>query len=221
VIIAMHPTLYTTAITHRSLSVQNVNPNQEETMKNIYKALKEFQKNELKAKKNQNSHFGSYADLESVWQTIRKPLTENGLSISQSIILIDNVQCLETVLQHESGEDLKSVMKLDFQVRNVQALGALITYARRYSICALLGIVSDPDLDSTQKIETCEFTKDEPKLTHHQIEILKSLCVESSWEQGLLGHLGLKSLSDVKQSRFEACKGMLMAKAKQKEKNEN
>jgi hypothetical protein len=92
-----------------------------------------------------NPHFKSkYADLAALWDAVRKPLSENGLSVVQ--IIRDG--SLHTMLLHTSGQRLCSDYPLPATARP-QEMGSALTYARRYSLSALVGIAADEDDDAT------------------------------------------------------------------------
>jgi ERF superfamily len=92
-----------------------------------------------------NPHFKSkYADLAALWDAVRKPLSDNGLSVVQ--IIRDG--SLHTMLLHTSGQRLCSDYPLPATARP-QEMGSALTYARRYSLSALVGIAADEDDDAT------------------------------------------------------------------------
>ena len=91
-----------------------------------------------------NPHFKSkYADLASVWDAVRKPLSENGLAVVQ--IITDGK--LVTLLMHTSGQWVQSEYPLPPAARP-QEMGSALTYARRYSLSAITGIAADEDDDA-------------------------------------------------------------------------
>ena len=91
-----------------------------------------------------NPHFKSkYADLAALWDAVRKPLSDNGLSVVQ--IIRDG--SLHTMLLHTSGQRLCSDYPLPATARP-QEMGSALTYARRYSLSALVGIAADEDDDA-------------------------------------------------------------------------
>ncbi len=99
-------------------------------------------------KSSQNPFFHStYADLASVWEACRKPLSDNGLSVTQLISKDGEKQILETVLFHSSGQYISSTLVLTPKDDTPQAIGSSITYARRYSLAAIVGVSSDDDDD--------------------------------------------------------------------------
>lgn len=84
-----------------------------------------------------------YADLSACCKAAAPALKANGLAVSQ--IISDGK--LITVLSHKSGQWFKSELLLPTQSADYQAFGSAITYLKRYSYCAILGIVADTDDD--------------------------------------------------------------------------
>lgn len=104
-----------------------------------------------------------YADLPTIDRIITPHLTKNGLAISQ---FVGGPGSLTTVLVHESGEYMSTVSSMPVDgVVDKQTLGGVITYLRRYALCAILGIVSDDDLDAepgaTQPLRKAQTKKKE------------------------------------------------------------
>lgn len=89
----------------------------------------------------------SYADLEAIWGAIRQPLSEQGLSVTQLMAYQEGKPYLVTTLLHTSGEWLRSEYAIAPTENGPQAFGSAISYARRYSLTALVGVVSDEDDD--------------------------------------------------------------------------
>jgi len=95
-----------------------------------------------------NPHFkNKYATLASVIDTIRKPLADAGLSYTQTTQLRDNGFVLVTTLRHASGQWVESEYPLPVASKP-QELGSALTYARRYSLSALVCIAADDDDDA-------------------------------------------------------------------------
>lgn len=87
-----------------------------------------------------------YATLVSVWDTIRDPLSKNGLSILQSPGETDGVIIkMTTLLMHKSGEFIEDVFTLPAVGNTPQQVGSAITYARRYTLMAICGIAPEDD----------------------------------------------------------------------------
>lgn len=114
-----------------------------EQINELAKALNAVQKKITGAKKDADNPFfkSKYADLESVWDACREPLTENGLSVTQFL----NGEALVTMLLHSSGQWIKGEQKIYTKDNSPQAFGSAITYARRYGLAAIVGIVQVDD----------------------------------------------------------------------------
>lgn len=116
----------------------------------LAKALSAFQ-GELRAapKDSANSYFKSrYASLATIWDTCREPLAKHGLAVSQLLGTAGEQLLLVTLLMHESGEWLASELLLTPVKLDPQGVGSAITYARRYALSAILGVVADDDDDA-------------------------------------------------------------------------
>lgn len=88
-----------------------------------------------------------YATLSAVLDATRKPLAENGLSITHIMIERNGRNRLISRLMHASGQWMESEFPLFVSEQTNQALGSALTYAKRYSRCALLDIAADEDDD--------------------------------------------------------------------------
>lgn len=124
----------------------------------LSKALTAFQKSAPKITKNKtakvptksgNEYTYQYADLATIWDTIRGALADNALSVIQTPTTISGIEpALTTVVAHESGQWIEDTMPLKIVQETPQGQGSAITYARRYMLCAMLGIVADSDTDA-------------------------------------------------------------------------
>lgn len=91
-----------------------------------------------------------YADLASCWDALRAILPRHGLSVAQyGCITADGKPALTTVLLHASGERLEGVIPLLIGdpkgITAMQALGSAISYARRYGLAAMTGLIAEDD----------------------------------------------------------------------------
>lgn len=100
---------------------------------------------EVKVKtKSGSSYSFKYADLSAVVKAATPALKANGLAVCQLV----NSGKLVTILSHKSGQWFKSELLLPNQTSDYQGYGSAITYLKRYSYCAILGIVADTDDDA-------------------------------------------------------------------------
>ena len=116
------------------------------TIKEIAAALAAFQSQVKNVTKDgKNPFFKSrYATLENVIDTIREPMAKNGLSFSQ---FPTGENELATILMHKSGEYIRATAKMSPKDNTPQGQGSAITYLRRYSLSAILGIATEDDDD--------------------------------------------------------------------------
>ena len=108
-----------------------------------------------------------YADLAAVWDACRVPLANHGLAVVQTVesSINGNVNYLITTLTHSSGQWVRGKYQILAMPKNVkcvacrknevpvdgildpQILGKSVTYARRYSLAAIVGVAPDDDDD--------------------------------------------------------------------------
>lgn len=111
-------------------------------------ALSKAQANiEGASKDKTNPHFRSkYADLASCWDACREALTANGLSVIQATSPADHGITLTTRILHASGQWIEDDgLYLPAVKQDPQGFGSALTYARRYGLCAMVGISPEDD----------------------------------------------------------------------------
>jgi hypothetical protein len=108
-------------------------------------------------KQKTNPHFKSkYADLPALWEVSRDVLAANGLALVQLPRHVpENGICIETMIVHASGQWISDDgLFLPASKLDAQGYGSALTYARRYGMGAILGLVSDEDDDGNAASET-------------------------------------------------------------------
>lgn len=110
-------------------------------------ALSKAQSEIIGAKADSKNPFfkSSYADLASVWEAIRGPLTKNGLSISQVPVQIGDIAGIRTFLMHSSGQWIAGDLIIKPMKMDPQSTGSAISYARRYALAAMVGVAQIDD----------------------------------------------------------------------------
>lgn len=97
-------------------------------------------------KDKSNPYFKSkYADLSSIWDACKEPLTQNGLAVIQTTELNGGNVVVVTTLAHESGEWIRGKLGLKPVKEDPQSAGSALTYARRYALAAIVGVCPDDD----------------------------------------------------------------------------
>lgn len=150
-------------------------------MKNIYKALADFQQSVPVILKDTSGYNYKYADLPAIDEVIKPLLKKYGLGILQPLSSLDNKPAIKTIIYHvESGESIDDITPLPEtmfqkiiikktdkngiitetekfvvcgfeQMSKPQADGSTITYYRRYCLASFLGLITDKDTDGTSK----------------------------------------------------------------------
>jgi hypothetical protein len=87
-----------------------------------------------------------YASLAAVINSLREPLSANGLAISQMPLVRESGMVLRTTLMHSSGQWICGEYPLPLTARP-QEMGSALTYARRYSLASMICNAVDEDDD--------------------------------------------------------------------------
>jgi hypothetical protein len=120
-------------------------------MKNLMTALFKAKQQFPIIPKNKTGRTGNqtykYSDLGDILDLINPKLWEHGLFITQPIIGSDVVT---KIIHAESGEVESYPMTLPV-CSDVKEYGAVITYFRRYAICAALGVITEEDTDGVDR----------------------------------------------------------------------
>ena len=155
--------------------------NKSESIAELTKALVKVQAELKPAVKDAKNPFfkSNYADINSVWDSCRDLLTENGLAVIQTTAPAEHAVIVETILAHTSGEWISGELMLPLTKSDAQGVGSAITYGRRYGLAAIVGIVADEDDDgnaaSPRKAEA-QNGKAIPMAADAQIEQIRALC---------------------------------------------
>jgi len=116
-------------------------------------ALSKAQASVKGAIKDSNNPFfkSSYADLQSVWDACRSALTANELAVVQSAGTDGPLVRVSTMLVHSSGQWFADDLALKPKDDGPQAMGACISYGRRYALAAFVGVYqTDDDAESAE-----------------------------------------------------------------------
>lgn len=124
-----------------------------EKLDKIMPAFKEFQQEVQNPKKDTEGYNYKYATLDAVIRHVKEAMQGKGLSFNQQVSSGENgTIAVTTNIFHDSGQWMSfgplELPKDDGQQRSkVQAAGSSITYARRYSLAATMGLASEEDTD--------------------------------------------------------------------------
>lgn len=135
---------------------------QSEQLDQLAIALSEFQKKLKQPKRDSTAKIPTksggeysyrYASLDAVWEAVKEGdllancgfciIQTSGYAISEG----ESIDTLETMLLHKSGQYKTGEQVLRSKQLDSQGMGSAMTYAKRYGMCAILGIVPAEDDD--------------------------------------------------------------------------
>ena len=98
--------------------------------------------------KNAQAYGYKYATLDDILTVVKPILAKHNLALIQPL----TGEGLETIIMHESGQCIRETVTLPSMSENkkmnaAQAVGATITYMRRYALSSILCISTDEDSD--------------------------------------------------------------------------
>lgn len=186
-------------------------------------------------KSKDNPHFRSkYADIADGLEVARPVLSKHGLAIIQATeVREDDFVIMRTRLVHTSGQFVEGVYPVGRLTKHTD-LGACMTYAKRQSLFALIGIAGDTDdMDGAdtgtadlgsknRKPAVVARRNEEPVpdefISEDQYATLADLIKRTNANlDGFLTVYRVESLADLRQSQFADAKALLERKeAKQR-----
>ena len=162
------------------------------------------------AKKDADNPFfkTTYADLSSVWRACRGPLSENGLAIMQTVETCNDKYILVTTLSHSSGEWMRSFMPILLVKHDPQSLVSSITYCRRASLAAMVGVCpSDDDGESAMCRDHVELKPIHNPLSEPQCAELDDLLEDDGSRDWVISEVtkkkGVKTIYDIDSAYYE------------------
>lgn len=197
--------------------------NQSEQINELVTALAKAQQEIGPAYKDSVNPFfkSKYADLSSVWSACKQPLTKNGLAVLQTVEYQGERMVLVTTLAHCSGQWIKSCMPIISAKQDAQGIGSAITYMRRYSLAAMVGVTTEDDDGNS----ACEKQNVHPKqelISEKQVHELKMLLAScgTDYETRVMTHLKnsnkpIDGLDKLPIHLYESVKGAALKKSKE------
>lgn len=174
----------------------------------IYAALASAQSEIPVIAKESKAVYGKYADFDSIINVVRPILNKHGLFLMQKATSTDVGVGITTVIYNSAGESIVSdplIIPVQGGKGSVaQQCGSVITYAKRYSLCALLGIATGDDNDGASISKTMI-----------KVDAVLKANAEKAAEKGLRSyHTFYQSLTITK--RKELCESGLHEQLKKK-----
>src|SRR5690606_10327152 len=150
-----------------------------------------------------------YAALEDITRTIRPILRKHGLSYAWDVTQGENALVVACVLRHVDGHEERASFPVPVdsgaRMSAAQANGAALTYGRRQSLVAVLGLTTaDEDIDGAGDIP------DNNRITPQQAADLDALIDEVGADrQRFLAWAGVERIEDLPADRYATAVRML------------
>tara|TARA_B100000575_G_C23143794_1_gene667001 strand:+ start:22539 stop:23186 length:648 start_codon:yes stop_codon:yes gene_type:complete len=94
-----------------------------------------------------------YADLNEVVRVVKEAFQPRNFVINHVQFATEQGDFLKTVFEHSSGKTWETSVRLLYKPNDMQSLGSAITYARRYGLSQLGGVISgNKDDDGEQAL---------------------------------------------------------------------
>lgn len=121
-------------------------------------------------KSDKGSYTYKYANLANVNAAILPLLSKHGLAWTTRPTLDESGKfVLKYELRHVSGEKLEGAYPLPTTTRP-QEMGSAITYARRYTLCAVTGLAPEEDDDNASVAERSASLREEREQSIRQLK---------------------------------------------------
>lgn len=187
----------------------------DEARKAFNLAIAEFQRRAPIIAKEDKAYDKQYARMDRIWREIRPLLTELGLSVTWQVCELREQTChVEGQLRHRQGHGERLVQDIPMPElikgqNKAQQMGSAATYARRYALCAALGIVTGDD-DDGHAAGGNLVTADQAQELRELVDAARG--VDGFNEKAFYGYAGTDDLGALPQARFEDVRKALKRK---------
>lgn len=148
-----------------------------------------------------------YASFSDVVHASRPSLSKNKLSVIQRMILDDkHGLIIETKLMHASGQWISSIMPINPPKDDAQARGSYISYMKRYSYAALVGVCTEDEDDDGNSAASQErkqqarvaLNKNYERVTSEQVQnIMFEIGEHTDIAESLIKNFNITKLSEI------------------------
>jgi hypothetical protein len=123
-----------------------------------------------------------YAAIDSYLTVARPLLAKHGLALFQAPSAQGDTVTVTSMLSHKSGQWMRSELSMPVELKKglsmAQCMGMVITYARRYSLAAMLGMSAEDSDASVAESTPADFTTPTKDVYG---ELLKALDSGDGW----------------------------------------
>lgn len=184
--------------------------NKSESIAKLALALSKLQGEVTDAHKDKAAYNYKYADLAGVLEIARPLCLKYELAVSQLCTSSNDGVGVTTILMHSSGEWVESAFTMPLiSVKGsnaAQAAGSVITYARRYSLAAILGITqidNDASTVQSEKIIVKDFEVIGGTTKEHVLSVIKAAGISAEVCRGWCAKYGVERLSHLDDNQLK------------------
>lgn len=161
------------------------------------------------AAKSVNPFFKSkYASFTEIVIASRNSLAKNKISVVQKIIFCEkHGSSIQTKLIHESGQWVSSIMQVSPQKEDIHSKGSYISYVKRYSYAALVGVCTEDEDDDGNAASQQErkqssrpllIQKEYEKVTSEQVQnLMFEIGEHTDIAESLLKNFNITKIADM------------------------
>ena len=155
-------------------------------------------------KNSSNPHFkSSFADLASISDVIKQPLSDNGLSVVQFPINNEQGVAITTRVMHKSGQWIEESFGIKPVKAGPQEYGSLISYFRRYALAAIFAIPQTDDDANAMQLAAEAPQKPVDAITGDQVKALVNLLDgDEKLKAQLMDAYGIAKLEHLQSNQF-------------------
>lgn len=128
-------------------------------VKSLVKAKQEFDA----VVRDKQAYNYKYAPLETVLEATEPALLKNGLFVTQLLEGSGADVAVKTMVLHESGQSISSVISKPLGKVDAQTTGSMVTYLRRYAYLGILGLAQEDDDGSATVGKVKSVGRDKPE----------------------------------------------------------
>ncbi len=176
-------------------------------VENIHTALCAAQAEIKNPPKEKDADTGAYqykyADISDVLETVLPVLSAHGIAVCQAPKIVNDQMILITTLTHGASDtNVSCEYPVASANNNHQKLGGALTYARRYALCALVGVAPAQDLDGQDAAKSGDGDRQKMSAAEAKREI--------DWEgiENSIRKAKSHDILDKMDKRFEANRGV-------------
>lgn len=122
-----------------------------------------------------------YADLASVWTACRMALAKHKIAVTQWPVHSDDGRLhLVTRLAH-GGQWMRAEFSIPVGKHDAHGYGSAMTYAKRYSLAAAIGVVADEDDDGNAAVQSTNVSQSANAQSLALAALVKALEANDPW----------------------------------------